>query len=282
MADSYVLLDEIGQLSPAEANPLIRRTARKAVEADPNLADAHMVLADSKEIEWDWAGAELEYRRAIELNPGLARAHHWDAVLLAKMNRPNEAIAEIQRAVDLDPLTDRLYGVEAFVYYYARQYDRAEQILGMFEEPAKHSVEDILHDLLGKIGLAKKNYPTAISEFLAMARAEPEEPDGWALLTYAYAQGGTRKEALASLAKLDQLGKKKYIAPYWMAIAWTGLGDHNKAVYFLSEAYRIKSSNLATIQADPLFDPLRSDPRFQELVHKIGFPSDSANRKASE
>ena len=282
MADSYILLDEIGQLSPTEANPLISTTARKAVEADPNLADAHMVLAGSKENEWDWAGAEREYKRTIELNPGLVRAHHWYAVLLVKMNRPNEAIAEIQRAVDLDPLTDRLYGVEAFIYYNARQYDRAEQILWMFEGPAKDSVEDILHDLLGKIALAKKDYPVAISKFLAASRAEPEEPDWWAYLTYACAQGGERKQALVALTKLDQLGRKRYVAPYYMAIAWTGLGDHDRAIYFLNEAYRIKSSNLETLQADPLFDPLRSDPRFQELLNKIGFPSGSAYRSASE
>ena len=282
MADSYILLENNGELSPTEANPLIRIAARKAVEADPNLADAHMVLADSKEIEWDWAGAELEYRRAIELNPGLVRAHQWYAILLIEMNRPNEAIAEIKRAVDLDPLTDRLYGVEAFIYYCARQYDRAEQILGIFEGPAKHSVEDILHDLLGKIALAKKDYPVAISKFLAMSRAEPEEPDWWAYLTYACAQGGERKQALVSLAKLDQLGRKRYVAPYYMAIAWMGLGDLDRAIYFLNEAYRIKSSNLATLQADPLFDSLRSDPRFQELLHKIGFPSGSAYRSASE
>jgi TolB-like protein/DNA-binding winged helix-turn-helix (wHTH) protein/Flp pilus assembly protein TadD len=280
MADSYIVLENDGELSPTEANPLIRIAARKAVEADPNLADAHMVLADCKEREWDWSGAESEYRRAIELNPGLARAHHWYALLLVNMNRPNEAITEIQQAVDLDPLTDRLYDLEADIYYFARQYDRAAQIIAMFEERDRHSL--LPHYLLGKVGLAKKVYPDAISEFLVVTSAEPEEPDGWAFLTYAYAQGGKRKEALATFAKLDQLSRKRYVAPYWMALAWTGLGDHDKAMNFLNEAYRIRSSNLATLQADPLFDPLRSDPRFQELLHKIGFPSGSAYRSASE
>ena len=100
-----------------------------------------------------------------------------------------------------------------------------------------------MHDLLGKIALAKKDYPVAISKFLAMSRAEPEEPDWWAYLTYACAQGGERKQALVSLAKLDQLGRKRYVAPYYMAIAWMGLGDLDRAIYFLNEAYRIKSSN---------------------------------------
>jgi TolB-like protein/DNA-binding winged helix-turn-helix (wHTH) protein/tetratricopeptide (TPR) repeat protein len=280
MADSYIVLENDGRLSPTEANPLIRIAARKAVEADPNLADAHMVLADCKEREWDWSGAESEYRRAIELNPGLARAHHWYALLLLNMNRPNEAITEIQQAVDLDPLTDRLYVLEADIYYSAHQYDRAAQIIAMFEEPARHSLS--VHYLLGKIGLAKKVYPDAISEFLVVTSAEPKEPDGWAFLTYAYAQGGKRKEALATFAKLGQLSRKRYVAPYWMALAWTGLGDHDKGMNFLNEAYRIRSSNLASIQSDSLFDPMRSDPRFLELLHKIGLPAGSVNRSASE
>ena len=276
-ADSYILLEEIGELSPTEANSLISAAARKAVEADPNLADAHMVLAASKEAEWDWMGAEREYKRAIELNPGLARAHHWYAALLINMNRPNEAISEIQRAVDLDPLTDRLYTVEAEIYYYARQYDRAEQILGMLAAPGKQSIAAHAHDSSGRLRLAKKDYPGAMLEFAAAAQAEPEEPDGWAYLVYAYARGGKATEASASLAKLEQLSARRYMPPFWMAVAWTGLGDNDKAIHFLNEACRLRSSKLATVQVDPLFDPLHPDPRFRELLHEIALPTDSAN-----
>ena len=280
MADSYIILEENGELSPTQAIPLIKTAAGKAVNADPNLADAHMVLAATKETEWDWASAEREYRRAIELNPGLARAHHWYAYLLVNMNRTNEAIAEIQRAVDLDPLSDGLYLQQADLYYYARQYDRAEQILERFDEPAKRSFS--AHYSLGKVRLAKKAYPDAISEFIITSSAEPEGSAGWILLTYAYAQAGKRREALEAFAKLNQLNRRKYVPPYWMAAVWTGLGDHDKAFYFLNEAYRIRSSYLERIPSDPLLDPLRSDPRFQELLHKIGFPSGIANRSASE
>jgi TolB-like protein/DNA-binding winged helix-turn-helix (wHTH) protein len=279
-ADSYILLEEIGELTPTQAIPLIKSAATEAVDADPNLADAHMVLAATKETEWDWAGAEREYRRSIELNPSLARAHHWYALLLVNMNRPNEAIAEVQRAVDLDPLTDRIYVLEAEIYYLAHQNDRADQILAMFEDPAKHSI--LVHGMLGKTALAKRAYPDAIHEFLTTSRAEPDEPAGWALLAYAYAQGGQRREALEAFAKLNQLSRRRYVAPYWTAVAWIGLGDRDKAMNSLNEAYRIRSSNLAMIQRDPLLDPLRSDPRFQGLLHKVGFPSGSANRSASE
>jgi len=135
---------------------------------------------------------------------------------------------------------------------------------------------------LRKVELAKKLYPDAISQFLAVTGPEPEEPVGWAFLTYAYAQGGKRKEALATFAKLDQLSRKKYVAPYWMALAWTGLADHDKAMTFLNEAYRIRSSNLASIQSDPLFDPMRADPRFLELLQKMGLPASSVKPSASE
>jgi Flp pilus assembly protein TadD len=137
--------------------------------------------------------------------------------------------------------------------------------------PAKHSPDG--HELLGIIGLAKKRFPDAISEFVTMTSAEPEEPEEWALLTYAYAQAGDRREALEAFAKLNQLSGRRYVAPYWMAVAWTGFGDHDKAIFFLNEAYRIRSSTLPNIQSNALFDPLRSDPRFEKLLHEIALPT---------
>ena len=170
--------------------------------------------------------------------------------------------------------------MEAEIYYLAHQNDRADQILAMFEDPAKHSI--LVHDMLGKTALARSAYHDAIHEFLTTSREEPDEPASWALLAYAYAQGGQRREALEAFAKLNQLSRRRYVAPYWMAVAWIGLGDRDKAMNSLNEAYRIRSSHLATIQRDPLLDPLRSDPRFQELLHKVGFPAGPANRSASE
>jgi tetratricopeptide (TPR) repeat protein len=147
----------------------------------------------------------------------------------------------------------------------------------MFEGPAKQPIRDFARDLSGKIRLAKKDYPGAISEFLTMTKAEPEEPGGWAYLIYACAQGGKRTEASALLIKLNQLSGRRYVAPYWMAVAWTGLGDHDKAIHFLNESHRLRSPKLATIQVDPLFDPLHPDPRFQELLHEMALPTVSAN-----
>jgi TolB-like protein/DNA-binding winged helix-turn-helix (wHTH) protein len=271
MADSYIVLENDGKVSAVEANPIIRSAAMKAVEADPNLADAHMVLGQVRETEWDWAGAEREYRRAIELSPGLARAHHWYAILLIELHRPSEGIAEIERAVDLEPLTENLYLSQSRIYYLARQYDRALRPLRMLKELGKESAA--VHELSGFVYWGKQIYPEAISEFQISSSAEPGEPEEWALLTYAYARGGRRKEALGTLAKLNQLSDNRFVQPCWMSVAWMGLGDKDKALYFLNEAYRIRSSGLPSLIADPVFDPLRDDPRFAEVLHRLGLPS---------
>jgi adenylate cyclase len=124
IADSYILLENNGEMPATNANPEIRIAALKAVAADPNLAEAYMILADAKETDWDWAGAEAEYKRALELNPGLARAHHWYAILLSDLKRHDEAILEINRAVDLE-LSQRLYANPCQIYYLAGRFDEA-------------------------------------------------------------------------------------------------------------------------------------------------------------
>ena len=271
LADSYICLENDGKLPAREANPKIEAAAMKAVEADASLADGHMVLASIKETDWDWVSAEQEYKRAVELNPGLARAHHWYALLLTELHRPDEAISEITRALDLEPGTDDLYLVESQIYYLARQYDGAQRSLHMLVGTERDSTG--VHETSGLIYLGKKMYRNAISEFLISAGEEPGEPEEWALLTYAYAMTGKKLEALQAFAKLTRLGKKQFVEPCWMAVAWTGLGDHDKAIYYLNEAYQTHSNALPLLQVHPMLDPLRSDPRFRDLVHKMALPA---------
>jgi TolB-like protein/DNA-binding winged helix-turn-helix (wHTH) protein/tetratricopeptide (TPR) repeat protein len=270
LADSYIVLENNGKMSANEANPQIKAAALRAVEADASLADGHMVLASVRENEWDWVGAEQEYKRALELNPGLARAHHWYAILLTALHRPGEAIHEIARAVDLEPVTDSLYLVESQIYYRARQYENAERSLHMVVGTDKESTG--VHETIGLIDLGKTRYHDAVSELLISARQEPGEPEEWALLTYAYAQAGEKSEALHAFARITQLGKKQFVEPCWMAVAWTGLGNRDKAIYYLNEAYQTHSNVLPFLQVDPIFDPLRSDARFQELLHRMALP----------
>src|SRR5262249_45083235 len=139
MADSYIVLENTGQIPANKANPQIKLAATKAVEADPDLAEAHLMLADVKETEWVWTSAEQEYKRAIELNPGLARAHHWYSILLSSLKRHDEAVSEIDRAVELEPLMSSLYLSRAETYYFAGRYEQAQQILK--DSPTLHSTD---------------------------------------------------------------------------------------------------------------------------------------------
>jgi TolB-like protein/DNA-binding winged helix-turn-helix (wHTH) protein/Tfp pilus assembly protein PilF len=273
LADSYIVLGEEGRMSPIKANPLISAAATKAVELGADLAEAHMVLAASKELDWDWTGAEREYRRAIDLNPGLSRAHHWYAFLLVVLGRSAEGVTEIRRAVDLDPLGNRIHRVEAIIYYYARQYELAEQTIDAFAGADKNSF--FAHCLLGRIRLARKDYASALSELSIASRAEIKDPAGLALLMYAYSRQGNKGESLKWAAKLKQMSEHQYVSPYWMAVISLGFDDHNKAISLLNDACQTKSAGLMALKVDPLFDPLRSDPRFQDLLRKIGLSAEN-------
>ena len=193
----------------------------RAVEADPSLADGHMVLASVKESEWDWVGAEQEYKRAVELNPGLARAHHWYALLLTELHRPDEAISEIARAVDLEPVTDRLYLVESQIYFLARQDEAAQRSLHTLVGAEKNAAG--VHEALGLIYLNRRMYEDAISELLVEAGKKPGQPEEWALLTYAYAMAGETNEALQAFAKLTQLGETRRNS--WSPVGWRWRGQ---------------------------------------------------------
>ena len=269
LADSYILLEDDGHIPASEANPRIRSAALKAVAADPTLADAHVMLADARETEWDWAGAEQEYRRAIELNPGLPRAHHWYAMLLGALKRHDEAISEIERAVDLEPLSPTLYVAQAETYYLAGRYDQALHILNT--PPILHGSEPGAAFVAGLVYLQKGEYEEAIATVRAAVDAQPEDVDDLVLLGYAYARAGKRKEALLALDKLHSVRKGAYLDPGWEAIVWATLGNKDKALDLLSQDYQTHSSFMMWL-GNPIFEPLRGEERFQNLLRGVGLP----------
>lgn len=279
MADSYIIQESEGRIPTQQAGPTIAAAANKAVELDPNLADAHLVMGQVKEMQWNWIDAEREYRRAIELNPGLARAHHWFSLLLVELDRPTEAISEIDRAVELEPLSASLYLVQSKIYYMARQYERAWQPLRMLKETEGNSAA--VREFSGIVFLGQQMYAEATAEFLACTKAEPNEPEHLALLTYAYGRRGDHTKALHAYTKLQQLKNTRLVAPWWLAVAWVGMGNNDKAIEFLTATYRMRSSAFPTMQADPLLDPLRSDPRFQALLRQASMPSSWNNGRTS-
>ena len=268
IADSYILLENNGKMPASRANPEMRMAAMKAVTIDPNLADAHMLLADVRETEWNWAGAEEEYKRALELNPGSARAHHWYAVFLSELKRFDEAVLEINRAVDLEPLSPRLQVNESNIYYLAGRLDEALKVLG---SPIIRSDNSTARTISGFIHLKKADFGKAIAELRANEEAD-RCADSIAYLAYGYARAGQKEEALASLQELQQLGKDEYIDPGLMAMIWTGLGNNDRALELLQEDYRLHASLVVSLGSDPVFEPLHSDSRFQVLLSRIGLP----------
>jgi serine/threonine protein kinase/Tfp pilus assembly protein PilF len=260
LADCYTGLAGFGFVPAKEGYPKALEEALKALEIDDKLAEAHASLAFIKSnYDWDWSGAEQEFKRAIELNPGSATAHHFYGLALAYMGgRFEEAIDESKRAVELDPLSLIINADLGHVFYEARKYELAiEQERKTLEmdpnfNPAQH--------WLGLAYLQKSMDKEGIAEF------EKEFP----FLGYAYAVAGRRAEAQQVLDKLNELSKQKYVPAVSMARIYVGLGEKDKAFEWLEKAYLDGSIGGGTgIAVDPIFDPLRSDPRFMDILRRM-------------
>ena len=269
LADSYILLEDDGHIPASQANPSIRMAALKAVAADPTLAEAHVMLAAARETEWDWAGAEQEYRRAIELNPGFARAHHWYALLLSALKRHDEAISEMDRAVDLEPLSPTLYVIQAETYYLAGRYDQALHILNT--PPILEESDPSVGFVAGLVYVQEGEYQKAISTIRAAVDAEPENAENLTLLGYACARAGRKREALLALDDLHRVRKGQYLDPGWEAIVWAALGNTDKALKLLNQDYQLHSSFMMWV-GSPVFEPLRGEKPFQDLLRRVGLP----------
>jgi TolB-like protein/DNA-binding winged helix-turn-helix (wHTH) protein/Tfp pilus assembly protein PilF len=259
-------------IPPMEVLPRAKEAALKAVELDDTSAEAHASLGIAKyKYDWDWPGAEKEYLRAIALNPGYEAAHRRYGLLLGEMGRFEEAIAELKRALELDPLSvigNRELGY--FGFYYARKYDQAIEQARKTQELDPNEG----HVFLGAAYLQKSMYKEGIAEF-EKALASSPNGIGYAIgpqtgLGYAYAVAGKRPEAQKVLDQLNQLSKQKYVSGVDLAIVYAGLGDKDKAFEYLERSYDDRSlGNLTGIKVDPVFDPLRSDPRFQDLLRRM-------------
>ncbi len=271
LADSYVVLTEWGLMAPKEGFPRAKAAASKALEIDETLAEAHVPLAAAKYgYEWDWAGGERELRRAIELNPGYASAHQWYAEYLSYTGRHNEAIAEIKRAQELDPLSPMVNQLVGGLLIFARRYDDAIAELRRTLElnPEFYPA----HMNLGYAYGQQKHYAEAISEYQKAIALQEGNPGLKAKLARAYALSGKRREALKIASDLRQLSKQRYVSAYDAAQIYTALGDFDRAFVLLEKAYQEHASFLMLLQVEPANDPLRSDPRFQDLLRRMNFP----------
>jgi len=271
LADVYAVPASWGLVPPEEAYPKARAAALKALDLDESLAEAHTSLAGIKQqYDWDWQGAEREFKRAIELNPGYATAHQWYGQLLLPRGRMDEALAEIKRAQELDPLSLIINLVMGMTLVHARQYDDAiEQYRKAIEldpdwPPARY-----------ELGLAyglKGVYQEAIAEMERALTISPDNVEALHSLGYVYAIAGRKVEALKVLERLIGLSQQKYVPPFSRALIYTGLGDEDQAMQWLERVYEERSPYLSYLgfNEHPVWDPLRGDPRFQDLLRRMG------------
>jgi TolB-like protein/tetratricopeptide (TPR) repeat protein len=267
-ADSYLLLAEYTVLPSKEALPKARDAAARALELDETLAEAHTSLgAVRADYQWDWRGAESEFRRAIELNPSYATAHQWYAELLSQQGRHDEAISEIRRAQELDPLSLIVNAIAGRILLFAGRVDPAiEQLQKTLEIDPNFSIAN--YDL-GKAYLRKQMLSQAIAEFQKSVNLfRVSERD--AALGYAYANEGKDAEARDVLRTYLRQSERAYVSWYGIAFVYTGLREKDQAFACLEKAYQQHDVRLRDVKVEPLFENLRSDPRFVHLVRRVG------------
>jgi tetratricopeptide (TPR) repeat protein len=270
LSDATAILGDSGVLPLQESRQKALALAMKALELDDTLAEAHATLAlVIGDYHRDWSAGERHFQRAIELNPSYAEAHEWYAHHLMCVGRHEEAIAEAKRAQELDPLSLNATQNLGHVFLNARQYDRAiEQLQTVLDLDPDHGFS---HFLLGMVYMHTGRHEEAIAEFQRVKRlSDTVAPGAVALLGYTYAIAGQRKKAEASLVELDQLATRRYVAPFPRALIYTGMGEKERAFEWLEKAYAGRNWQLRFLKVSPLFDPLRSDPRFTDLLKRMG------------
>jgi len=247
----------------------MRDGALTALKKDGNLANGHAMLALAKlHYDWDFAGADQEFRRALELNPNQADNHHSYAHYLMAMDRANESVAESKRAVELDPFNEYLTACLGWHKVYARQYDQAME---QAQKALKMAPDDAWAQIiLGWAYEQKSMYEPAIEAFQRSVKLSGDDPMPNAALGHAYSVSGKKREAQQILAKLIARSKSIYVSAYDVALVCAGLGDKDQAFQWLEKAYQERSHYLVHIKWEPRFENLHSDPRFQNLLRRIG------------
>jgi TolB-like protein/DNA-binding winged helix-turn-helix (wHTH) protein/Flp pilus assembly protein TadD len=268
LADSYFGLEYLEIVPPLQFKAQERSAILKALALDDSLAEAHTSLAHAQGLEdWDFAAAEKEYRRAVDLNPSYALAHHWLGNDLAIRGRSDEALEESRKAMALDPLSALYRASYAHRIAYARRFDEAADACHRaLELDANHPTGNMY---LGQIEEYRGRFPEAIIRF-RKAYEESATPLHLANLGHAYGRNGNRSEALKVLAQLRTLSKTRYVSPYAFALVFVGLAETEKAFEWLQRAVTERSQVTTTLKVDPVFDDLRRDPRFVSLIRQIG------------
>jgi tetratricopeptide (TPR) repeat protein len=255
-------------MSSAHAMPRAKEAALRAVQLDAESAEAHTSVAYFKyAYEFDWTGAESEFRRAFELNPNYALAHDLFGFALAMQGRLQKSLAEGKRAAELDPLSPQFLLDLIFPLAWDGKYQAAMEVA---DKAAELDPTLFTHVGKGWIHLWAGNVTAAIAE---LQRADTSDSPPWseALLGYAYGASGDRTAATAIIEEMNRKSLHGYVPPFNLAIVYLGMGDSERAMDYLEHAYSAHNMWLALLKMDPMFDPLRKEPRFIALMKKLNF-----------
>jgi tetratricopeptide (TPR) repeat protein len=275
LADCWLSLGWYGYLSPKETFPQAKTAAKKALELDPTLGEAHTSLAfASMNYDWDWSAAEREFQKAIELNPNYANAHHWYADYLSAVGRHEQAVTESKRALELDPVSPIINAWLGWRYFFARQYDLAiEQYVKTLEMDPTFVPA---HLVLGQAYEQKSMPEKAIEELKKAVSLSGGSSLCVSSLAHAYAIAGRRSEAEMLLHQTNERAQHAYVPSFHVAIIYAGLGRKDETLAWLERGYQERSAWMVWLKVDPRFDFVRSDARFQNLLRRLGLPIGSA------
>jgi TolB-like protein/DNA-binding winged helix-turn-helix (wHTH) protein/Flp pilus assembly protein TadD len=272
LADSYIIMANWRFAPAAEAYQNARAAALRALELDPQLAEAKTSLAYSTLLyQWDWNAAERGFREAIALNPNYASAHHFYSICLLTAGRQKEALAEIQRAQELDPLSLIITSVHGWIYYEGRQFDQATDYFTKTLDLDSQYVPALLD--LGECYLRRGDTQKAMELFQKARAVDGETSRVLADMAQAYAVSGQRSEALKILSQLEHSSKARFVSPWDLSFVYAALGDHTKAMQLLEKATDEKVGWVVSLGVEPGFDSLRHDPRFEKLKQRVGIPA---------
>src|SRR5450631_1005893 len=272
LASAYLLVGQVPNdgMPPVVATPKAREAAQHAIQLNPSIAEAHCVLANiAMSYDWDFTTAEGEYQRAISLDPNYATAHEWFAHYLIVRNRLPEAQKEMSYALELDPFSPLFNAARAETFYYSRDYDAA--ISHALRTLEQHNFV-LVRFWLASAYREKKMYPQAIAEFDQMRKQSGNAPAMLMAYAHALAVSGDAAGARKALSELEQISRSRYVPALYFTAIYTGLGENNTALMWLEKAYAEHNDRLIYNGVEPLADPLRAEPRFRDLLHRVGLP----------
>jgi TolB-like protein/Flp pilus assembly protein TadD len=270
LADGYLMLNAYHGLPPGEAFPKAEEMARKALELNPQLSEAHATLGYiRRDYYWDFDGAGREFRRAIELNPSYVTAYHWYAELLTITGRLDEALQTIRTGQRLDPLSLVVNAAVGYTFYYAGQYDQAIEQCNRVLEMDPQFVLALLY--LGLAYEQKGLFEQALAVFDRLPNESFQYGGRQAVVGHALAAAGRSEEARGLLAELQRMAREGYVPPSHIALVHQRLGEVDQAMALLDQAVEARDNFLLYFNVDPRIAPMRTDPRFADLLRRIGF-----------